>query len=931
MIGHSIGEYVAACLADVFSLEDATTLVAMRGQMMDRMPQGAMLAVPLSELEAQRYLSDSLSLAAVNGPASCVLSGPIDAVDQLAEQLSKRDVHYHRLSTSHAFHSSMMDPIEGPFIKAVRTIRLKAPQIPYLSNVTGTWITAEAAMDPSYWGRQLRRTVRFTDGLEQLYKTQECILLEVGPGQVLSNLARQHPGRRARQVVLSSLPSVRNQQSDVPSLLSTLGKLWLYGVDGNWNGFYTHERCRRIPLPTCPFERQRYWIGPPEYQETLDDMAGASGKRDIADWFYYPSWKPAVPWESSTETQQESKKSRWLVFGDRDGFGSQLIQRLREHGDDVTSVIIGEKFARIDASSYAIRPQAQADYDMLLKNVRMQTDFPNTIIHLWSVTHNQRHPDALLFEQFQHLGFYSIIFLVQALEKHNVMEPIQISFVSNHVQAVIGDEALCPAKATVLGPCKVIPQEYPNIRCQIIDIDLYESDQQRENRLVERLVAELTVAPFESAVAYRKECRWIQTFEAVRLSEATEKTLRLRHQGVYLITGGLGKIGLVLAESLTRTAQAKLVLTGRSVFPKRSEWDKWLENDPAGTVSHRIRKLLQLEELGAELMTFRADAADRKQMRRVIEEAEARFGTIHGVIHAAGNTDAYSPVSQIDQATAEQQFRPKANGVIVLEELLRGRELDFFVLLSSLSSILGGLGLVAYSAANIFLDAMASQRNQEGSVPWISVNWDAWQFPDVGELDGEESASATDFILPEEGEEAFQRILARAPRQVVVSTSDLEVRFNQWIRLESVQEKPRSYIQDPAQQHARPNLTNPYIPARSAVELTLAEIWQQLLGVAPVGTFDNFFELGGHSLLAIQLISRLREAFQIEFSVHRVFEAPTITELAESIEKNRRAAEEEELKTAQLLDFVEQLSESEVRALLEQNDDSLQDQKLRDA
>ena len=214
MIGHSIGEYVAACLADVFSLEDATTLVAMRGQMMDRMPQGAMLAVPLSELAAQRYLSDSLSLAAVNGPASCVLSGPIDAVDQLAEQLSKRDVHYHRLSTSHAFHSSMMDPIEGPFIKAVRTIRLKAPQIPYLSNVTGTWITAEAAMDPSYWGRQLRRTVRFTDGLEQLYKTQECILLEVGPGQVLSNLARQHPGRGARQVVLSSLPSVRNQQSD---------------------------------------------------------------------------------------------------------------------------------------------------------------------------------------------------------------------------------------------------------------------------------------------------------------------------------------------------------------------------------------------------------------------------------------------------------------------------------------------------------------------------------------------------------------------------------------------------------------------------------------------------------------------------------------------------------------------------------------------
>src|SRR5206468_3059838 len=171
----------------------------------------------------------------------------------------------------------------------------------------------------------------------------------------------------------------------------------------------------------------------------------------------------------------------------------------------------------------------------------------------------------------------------------------------------IGDEALCPAKTTILGPCKVIPQEYPHIRCQSIDIDLYESDEPHEERLVECLVAELTVAPFEPVVAHRKGRRWIQTFEAVRLGETAESAPRLRQRGVYLLAGGLGKIGLVLAESLARTARAKLVLTGRSAFPERSEWEKWLENDSQSAISHRIRKLLQLEELGAELMIFSAD------------------------------------------------------------------------------------------------------------------------------------------------------------------------------------------------------------------------------------------------------------------------------------------------------------------------------------
>jgi acyl transferase domain-containing protein len=922
MIGHSIGEYVAACLAGVFSLRDALALLATRGQLMGQMPEGAMLAVHLSEADVQSFLRDGLSLAAVNGPSSCVLSGPTDAVERLARLLAGRGTACRRLHTSHAFHSSMMAPVDWPFVSKMKTISLAAPQIPYLSNVTGTWITAQAATSPIYWGRHLQQTVRFAEGLQQLLKVPGCVLLEVGPGQTLGPLVRQQGSQAPEQIVLSSLSPTGHQHSDALSLLTTLGRLWLCGVQANWNSFYLHERRRRLPLPSYPFEHQRYWIGSPEYDEALDVTDVPSGKRDIADWFYYPSWKPAVPLDLCRG--RDEKKSRWLVFDDRNRFVSQLIQHLREHGADVTTVIVGKQFARLAPRSYTIRPQERADYETLFKAVSEETGLPGAIIHFWTITPaDKQEVDAVVFERWQHLGFYSIVAMVQALEKHLSTDAIQISVVSSQIQTVIGDERLCPAKATVLGPCAVVPQEYPTVRCQSIDIDFCGSNQQDGEKLVERLVAELTVAPFESVVAYRKGRRWLRTFEPVRLGEAAGNAPRLRRGGVYLITGGLGKIALTLAEFLARAVQARLVLTSRSPFPDRSQW-RQLAKTAEAAIQSKICKLLELEKLGAELMVLSADSADREQMRCLIREVDARFGTIHGVIHGAADTAAYSFVGQTDQAAAEKHFRPKVSGLLVLEELLRGKELDFVLLLSSLSSVLGGLGHVAYTASNIFMDAFASQRNQKSVVPWISVNWDAWQFSTETEGDGGKSSTEDDFILPEEGVEAFRRILDRAPGQIVVSTSNLKARLEQWIEPEAEPIFPRSDALSSLPRHPRPNLTNPYVAARSAAEVRLAEIWQHLLGVAPVGAFDNFFELGGHSLVAIQLISRIREAFRVEFPIQRLFETPTIAELAESIAAGRTAVGDElGARTAKVLDFVEQLSESQLTALLERNDDSL--------
>ncbi|MCX7597000.1 MAG: acyltransferase domain-containing protein, partial [Fischerella sp.] len=260
MIGHSIGEYVAATLAGVFSLEDVLAVVAIRGQMMQQQPPGSMLAVPLPEAEVRSFLGKELSLAAINSPSACVVSGKTEVVEALQTYLASKNIDCRLLHTSHAFHSQMMEPILASFTEQVQKINPKPPQIPFISNLTGTWIKQDEAQNPHYWSQHLRSCVRFSPGISELLKQSEAIFLEVGPGRTLSTFTRQHLAPEAKQLVLTSLRHPQEQQADIAFIFNTLGRLWLAGTKIDWSEFYSHKQCYRIPLPTYPFERRRYWI-----------------------------------------------------------------------------------------------------------------------------------------------------------------------------------------------------------------------------------------------------------------------------------------------------------------------------------------------------------------------------------------------------------------------------------------------------------------------------------------------------------------------------------------------------------------------------------------------------------------------------------------------------------------------------------------------
>jgi len=832
-----------------------------------------------------------------------VVSGITEAVEALEKQLAEKGVECRRLHTSHAFHSEMMAPILVPFTERVKKVSLKPPQIPYVSNVTGTWLTAEEATDPNYWARHLRSSVRFAEGVQQLLKEPEQILLEVGPGWTLRTLAIRHPDKAAKQVVVSSLPHPQDRQSDVAFLLNTLGKLWLAGVQVDWSGFYAHDRRHRLPLPTYPFERQLYWIEPQKQAdvvktgvETLPAKSLPRKKPEIADWFYIPSWKRSP--QPARKPGKTLFQSCTLVFIDECGLGSQLVRQLEQEGQDVITVRVGSEFTNQSGRVYTLNPQQPNDYNALLNELRALDKIPKAIVHLWSVTQNGCIESGVEWvEKGQDLGFYSLLFLAQALGKQNFTDEFQIAVVSNNMQEVIGEEVLCPEKATAIGPVKVIPQEYPNISCRSIDVVIPPSGSRIEQKLIDQLLTELTAKSSNFVIAYRGNHRWVQTFEPVRFDGSVEGTARLREGGVYLLTGGLGDIGLVIAEHLAKTVRAKLILTGRSAFPAREEWEQWLvTHDEHDSVSCKIRKLQELEELGAEILVASADVANQQQMQEVLTQAEERFGQLNGVIHAAGMTGekSFRAIEETGKIECEQQFKPKVHGLLVLEKVLQEKDIDFCLLLSSLSSVLGGLGFVAYSAANLFMDAFAYQHNQTNPVPWISVNWDGWQFGEEKEQSTSVRVTLAEFaITPKEGIKVFQRILAWSQvNQVVVSAGDLQARIDQWIKLESLRERDNSNREELSSLYSRPNLPNPYVAPRNQLQWTLTNIWQKLLGIEQVGIYDNFFDLGGHSLLATQFISRVREAFQVELSLRNLFEEPTVVSLAERIETSHWAAQE---------------------------------------
>jgi acyl transferase domain-containing protein/thioesterase domain-containing protein len=743
MIGHSMGEYTAACLAEVMSLGDALAIVRLRGELFETLPAGGMVSVSMLEEEIVPLLNERLSIAVINNTEGCVVSGELEAIDELEDKLSRMGASFSRIQINVAAHSSMLEPILERFEEHMRSVSLSAPTIPFISNVTGTWITAEESTDPFYWVTHLRRPVRFADGLATLLEKENQILLEVGPGQTLMGLVRSHPAKMRHHTSAASMRHFKDTAADDQQIILSLGNLWACGVEIDWGQYYGSEKRNKIHLPTYAFDTQKFWLEPGRELFSAEPSATDSLTKvpNLDDWFYTTDWRNDRQRLSQPDPLPQEN---WLIFSDDIGLSELIRANLIGKRQTVVTVITGNRFEQINGQSYVIRPERRGDYSLLIQALTQQAMLPNRVLHMWTVYHAEgTYSSKKSYLKSQALGFNSLVNLTQAWGELDSETPLSMTVVTSGTQIIGHEDASCIEKTTLVGPCRVIPREYPQIKCQLIDVSpppntksqswFFRDDgkigQTEIVRLTEQLMQELWANTSDPLLAYRDTGRWVAELSPCLPTDfqPTETPSRLRKKGIYLITGGLGGIGLTLAQYLAKEWQAKLILLSRTALPERHAWGSWLEkHSPNNRISRTIQNIKRMEAAGGEVLVLSANVTNSQQLKRSIAVAKKRFGPLNGVIHGAGVIDD-DLIQLKDLAAADKVMQPKVLGTLNLMEATQAISLDFTLLFSSTSTVLAPQGQVDYVGANAFLNAFAEQQNKNKDSTVIALNWGVWQ------------------------------------------------------------------------------------------------------------------------------------------------------------------------------------------------------------
>lgn len=866
-IGHSLGEYVAACLSGVFTFEEAIALICKRGSLMAYAPKGGMLAIEcdVETCLAYQKIAD-VELALHNSNNHCVVAGSTEAINKLEQYLIQIGQVCQRLKVNHAFHSRLMEPLEQSFKALFTDIILSPPSIPIMSNVTGDWLSASEAMDPNYWYCHLRQTVQLCEGIEHLLSDKHFLFIEIGPGQSMCQLVRTMAQGAAKAV--HTLPNHHHQVSDYCQLLNVFGEIWAHGIFVNFEPLYETRPRQRVSLPTYPFQRQRYWLEP-DHQSPLAILGQTR--------LYKPVWSSQKAYLqpvllSSERLQQHS----WIIFTDKSGFGEGLLTLLKRHHVEPIVIAMGAHYAQHTVTFFTINPKEKSHYQVLFRSIK-------NIIKKPIVLHTVSYP-ALMYDLYTTdaideqlaLSLYSMVYLVQAyVEEIGAIVPLKLNLITSGTQSVLGTEPIHPARAT-LHACPVIGQEYEAFKVKLIDLNPIEEPEGNVNllnKILDLSLQDLKEFHTSSILAYRNGYQWALLY--TEIPKTQQKINRLKERGVYLLTGGLGGIALSCCEAIVGTvSNPTFILFSRRSFIPKTEWKHALESKihPQHEI---INKLLELEKLGARCFIYQVDITQGDQLGDVVRQCITRFGKIDGLIHTAGMVRP-GLISTRSQSAMRNVLAPKIHGTHRLCEVFRDIPLDFVVLHSSLAALLGGLQQLDYCAANAGLDAFSKSDLFPSSKFTLTINWNTWE--EVGMAAKADHRGERTFlgqgndISSKQGKILFLKALSGQDSQVAVS--------NVAIQLDTLM-RPIDSFNVPSTKIERQNLaiTTPYDAPCNDTENKLAQLWEDALGITKIGRFDDFFALGGHSLKALGLIEKINKAFNCSISTSQLYCTPTIQTL----------------------------------------------------
>jgi acyl transferase domain-containing protein len=894
MLGYSVGEYVAACLAGVMSLADAIRLVAHRAELIGTLATASLLAVNLDWPELNDRVPGIAELGvglSATGPGQVVVGGPTPGVQALAGRLREAGIGCRELDATHAFHTQMLAPVVAELTRFIAEhITLRAPTIAYVSNVTGTLVNADLVTDPSYWARHMCQPVRFADGLGEILGIEGVALVEIGPGRSLGAMARAHPDcdRSRWPLVVAALPGAGENVEDDRTVAAALAELWLIGANVDWMAYQRSLgdwSPGRVPLPSYPFQRTPYWFND-GWTRALPTSDG-SGPHDVASEYETLPLLPESRWLNVAVWHQRAPRpmlvdggDHWVLFtdsGDADTIAGPLREQLTDDGRQVTIVRPGDRFLA-ETDGYRIRPDSAADSLRLFAALKQQSRLPDRVVQMWTLR-----PTTM--DDTVRRGMHALAVLARCA--HEVgFGTWRLDVITSGTCQVTGTDPIVAERATVLGPCTVLPMEYPGLSLRVIDLP------HGTPPPVTAVLAELGGEAGNETVALRGGRRWTPEFEVLEPGTGGARQSRpatsIRTHGVYLITGGLGGIGLAMAERLAEQHQARLVLLSRTPTPPSDQWESILA-DPAasGEVRRRIQGLHDLRAKGAEFEVVTGNVAELADVRRAVAAAQERFGALHGVLHAAGipgvGMTQFKTSAEMDRVLA-----PKVAGTLALATAVRAVPVDFIALFSSVAAVAGALGQADYSAANAFMDAFARAQalpeTRVLSIGWGEWTWNGW----AGGLDGYDPVLREFYIQHrarfgidfDAGWRCLLEALACPEPHLIVSTQDFSAsaRGSRNYTIEDIQaaaKKGRT-----GSRHPRGELSSLFVAPRDPVESAVAEIWAEALGLEEVGIFDNFFDLGGNSFIGVGIVDAVRRQLGLAFLPgHVIFQSPTVASL----------------------------------------------------
>ncbi|MCL4267595.1 MAG: SDR family NAD(P)-dependent oxidoreductase [Anaerolineae bacterium] len=871
LLGHSLGEYAAACLAGVLSLADGLKLVAERGRLMQYETEpGWMVVVFADEEQVQEALapySQEVGIAAVNGPRNVTISGRATAVHAVMTTLAAQGIQTRRLNIPHASHSPLMEPILGAYAQIVAGTSLARPSLPVVSNGNGQIAGAEMAQ-PDYWVAHMRQPVRFADGIHCLQQQGATIYIEMGPKPTLLGMGQRIAGEGAW------LPSLHPKRGDWQQMLESVGALITLGVEVDRASLDQGYGRRRMVLPTYPFQRQRYWL---PVKPGVRATHKAQPEPPEPDWLYELRWQEQPPADEPTEPMGHD---RWLIFADQGGVGQALAGRLAAAGDTATLVWAGETWACTAVDQYHLDPTRPDHYARLLQECDEVRDWQG-IIHLWSLdTETALTLDQL--HQAQVRGCGSVLHLVQAMAQCQGDGRGRLWLVTRGVQSTGKEAARIQMEQSPLwGFGRVIALEQPDLWGGLIDLPPLSDTTNDLAEQIGQLLAQIRCPDAENQVAFRENSRFVPRL-ARSAPDHNHKPVTIQADGTYLVTGGLGNLGLAVARWLAGQGAGRLILTSRTGVSAA---------DDART--QQMETIQTLEAQGVQVQVARADVADWSQMAALFAELE-NGPPLRGIIHAAGVVTAHT-ITEMPTAALYAALQAKVTGTWVLHQLCQttNAPLDFFVLFSSGASVWGSQGMAHYAAANHFLDAMAHYRRALG-LPALSVNWGWWDghgmvsadlaqfFAQIG-LAGMAAPAALDTLRYLLETDAVQQTVAAI----------------EWSRFKPIYEirgkQPlleQIAIALPAQNGTVDKAANGLVAQIKAAasgdqwELLLGHVRQQVTAVIgadsseSLDTEQGFFAMGMDSIMTVELRNRLEASLTCSLPPTVAFEYPTIHDLA---------------------------------------------------